>query len=176
MTGSPDGSPARSPSLAAALLSELTTLEGRIASADPGAVGPLWGAMHKALLKAKVPPAEIMPLVAGRDVAGLSSLLARVRGETVAAPAELASAPKSTPIDPDVLRHAMRAFRQRLKVMRLDAESRLGVGPMSGGRQHGIDAINPPREFPLAVWEALADEGKLRRAGPGFYALAEESE
>ncbi|MBL9147088.1 MAG: hypothetical protein JNM94_00190 [Phycisphaerae bacterium] len=87
--------------------------------------------------------------------------------------------PAATPreaVDEDTMRLALKAFRHRLKVMRLDAESKLGVGPMSGGKKHGIDAISAPREYPLAVWEALADAGKLRRAGPGFYGLAEEAE
>lgn len=178
MADSPDGpsSPSGSRStLPPALLAELGDLAARIAAADAAVVGPLWGAMHKLLLKAKVPPKEILPLIGGRDQAGLAALLARLRGDPAPSVPEEPARPPAPPIDPDVLRHAMRAFRQRLKVTRLDAESRLGVGPMSGGRKHGIDAIIPPREIPAEVWEALADQGALRRAGPGFYALAEEA-
>jgi hypothetical protein len=166
----------RQPALPSKSLEDILALARRIGESDAAAAGPLWGAMHKLLLKAKVSPKEIMPLVAGRDAVGLALLMARLRGEPEpVAPVVAEAASPAAPIDPEVLRQAMRAFRQRLKFTRLDAESRLGVGPMSGGRKHGIDAIIPPREIPAAVWEALAEEGKLRRAGPGFYALAEEA-
>ncbi len=159
----------------AALLKDIATTAATIAATDPASAGPHWGAMHKLLLKAKVEPAKIGQLVASRDTAGLSLLVRQLHGDDTAV-ADVAASPKGPAIDPDVLRHALRAFRNRLKFSRLDAESRLGVGPMTGGKKHGIDAIIPPREVPIAVWEALADEGKLRRAGPGFYALPDEAE
>ncbi len=162
------------PAVPPALLTDLLAAADRIAASDAASAGPHWGAMHKLLLKAKVPPAEIMPLVAGRDAAGLKRLLARLAGSPIVEDAPATAAEAKPVIDPDTLAHAMKAFRNRLKLTRLDAESRLGVGPMSGGKKHGIDAIVPPREFPIAVWEALADAGKLRRAGGGFYGLPEE--
>jgi len=36
--------------------------------------------------------------------------------------------------DPEQLRKAMKAFKKRLKLTRLDDESSLGHGPMSGGQ------------------------------------------
>ena len=69
---------------------------------------------------------------------------------------------------------AMRAFRKRLKLTRLDHESKLGVGPMSSGRKADVDAILPPHEYARQVWEALVAEGQLRSFGQGFYGLAEE--
>jgi hypothetical protein len=175
--GAFDGrAPGRTPALSPATLKELDAQHRALEAAPGSAAGPLWGAMHKLLLKAKVPPADIMPLVAGRDLDGLRRLLARLRGDPVEAPAAPAAATPREAVDDDTMRLALKAFRHRLKVMRLDAESKLGVGPMSGGKKHGIDAISAPREHPLAVWEALADAGKLRRAGPGFYGLAEEGE
>ncbi len=73
--------------------------------------------------------------------------------------------------DPQELRRALKAFKKRLKLARLDDESRLGVGPMSSGSKGGIVAIRPPDQYPRTVWEALADQGKLRRAGHGLYEL-----
>jgi hypothetical protein len=32
----------------------------------------------------------------------------------------------------------------------------------------------PPKEFPLAVWDALVLAGKLRREGQGFYSLVDD--
>lgn len=158
--------------LPAATLNELQAAAQRIADAAPAAAGPHWGAMHKLLLKAKVAPGEIMPLVAGRDLDGLHRLLAKLAGSPIVEPATSAT-PKPA-IDADTLAHAMKAFRSRLKLTRLDAESRLGVGPMSGGKKSGIDAIIPPRDYPSPVWEALAEQGKLRRFDGGFYGLPEE--
>ncbi len=71
------------------------------------------------------------------------------------------------------LRLAMKAFRKRLKLTRLDDESRLGYGPMSGGQKSGVVAIRPPDQYPKSVWRQLAEQGKLRRETGGLYALIE---
>jgi len=76
---------------------------------------------------------------------------------------------------PETLKSALKAFRKRLKLMRLDAESKLGVGrPMTSGKKSGIDAIQPPNQFPREVWQELAKQGKLKDTGGGFYALVGE--
>ena len=73
----------------------------------------------------------------------------------------------------ELLRLAMKAFRKRLKLTILDDESRLGRGPMSGGSKSSVIAITPPNQFPRDVWEELAEQGKLKRAGRGVYELTE---
>jgi hypothetical protein len=75
------------------------------------------------------------------------------------------------PPSPQELRGALKAFRKRLKLMQLDDQSRIGRSPMSGGRPSGIMAITPPDQFPAAVWEELARQGKLKRTGPNMYEL-----
>ncbi|MDV6030303.1 hypothetical protein [Stieleria sp.] len=85
--------------------------------------------------------------------------------------------PETTP-EPEApskeeLRLAMKAFRKRLKLMKLDEESSLGHGPMSSGRKSSIAAIRPPDQFPKAVWQELARQGKLRHDGGGLYAITE---
>src|SRR5262245_31054968 len=72
------------------------------------------------------------------------------------------------------LKAALKAFRKRLKLVRLDAESSLGGGPLSGGKRSLIVAISPPDQFPQAVWDELVRQGKLKKAGRGQYELAEE--
>lgn len=67
------------------------------------------------------------------------------------------------------LKHALKAFRKRLKLMRLDAESNINRGPLSGGRDSGIVAITPPNDFPQTVWDELVKQGKLRHVGHGTY-------
>ena len=85
------------------------------------------------------------------------------------------SAATSTPEPPskEELRLAMKAFRKRLKLTRLDDESRMGYGPMSSGQQSGIVAITPPNQFSQAVWQELARQGKLKHDRGGLYSLVE---
>jgi hypothetical protein len=69
------------------------------------------------------------------------------------------------------LKSAFKAFKKRLKLTRLDAESNIGGGPLSSGRKSDIVAIMPPNQFPQAVWDELVRQGKLKRAGGGTYEL-----
>ena len=78
--------------------------------------------------------------------------------------------PPSGP-SPQELKAALKAFKKRLKLTCLDDQSRIGVGPMSSGRASGIVAITPPDQYPPAVWEELARQGKLRRSSSGMYEL-----
>ncbi len=68
------------------------------------------------------------------------------------------------------LKHALKAFKKRLKLTRLDHDSKLGYGPMSRG-SGGIVGITPPNQFPQTVWEELARMGKLKHVGQGLYEL-----
>jgi hypothetical protein len=75
---------------------------------------------------------------------------------------------------PEQLKQAFKAFRKRLKLTRLDAESNLGGGPLSSGRDSCIVAIAPPQQFPQGVWDELVRQGKLKPAGRGTYELNDE--
>jgi hypothetical protein len=79
--------------------------------------------------------------------------------------------PAPAPPSKEELALALKAFRKRLKLTRLDDESRLGYGPMSSGGKSGVIAITPPDQFPKAVWQELAKQGKLKPAGHGLYEL-----
>ena len=85
---------------------------------------------------------------------------------------ESAMPPAGEP-SPQELKLALKAFKKRLKLTRLDADSRIGVGPMSSGSTWGIVAIVPPNQYPRAVWEELVKQGKLKNAGQGMYSLVE---
>ena len=76
--------------------------------------------------------------------------------------------------DRDVLKRALKAFRKSLKVTRLDAESSLAGGPMSSGRQSGIQGIRPPERYPREVWEELARQGRLVAVKHGLFELPPE--
>lgn len=81
---------------------------------------------------------------------------------------------EALPPSPEQLKSAMKAFRKRLKLTKLDDESRLNSrNPMSSGKKSEISAIMPPREFPHEVWEELVRQGKLKSAGGSFYELVE---
>ena len=77
-------------------------------------------------------------------------------------------------LTPQELKKAMRAFKKRLKLTRLDADSSLGGGPLSGGRDSGIVAIQPPSQYPREVWDKLVEIGKLRRVEGGLYEINRE--
>jgi hypothetical protein len=73
---------------------------------------------------------------------------------------------------PEELKAALKAFKKRLKLTRLDDESRLGGGALTG-RASNIVAISPPNQYPPEVWEELVRQGKLRKMGHGTYGLVE---
>jgi len=79
------------------------------------------------------------------------------------------------PATDEELRKALKAFKKRLKLTRLDDDSRLGHGPLSGTGKVTTVAIQPPSGFGKDIWEELADKGYLKRDGTGFYNLGERT-
>ncbi len=67
-------------------------------------------------------------------------------------------------------KRALKAFKKRLKLTRLDDESGLSRG---GGKQSGITGITPPSGHPPGIWEELVTLGKLRRDMSNTYSLIE---
>ncbi|MFT7465382.1 MAG: hypothetical protein ACI9EF_003748 [Pseudohongiellaceae bacterium] len=72
--------------------------------------------------------------------------------------------------DRGVLKRAMKAYRKRLKLNRLDDESRLG-GAFSKGLNSNVVAITPPDLIPAAIWEELGRQGRLIAGKHGTYEL-----
>ncbi|MGD1278031.1 MAG: hypothetical protein ABR964_12520 [Tepidisphaeraceae bacterium] len=77
------------------------------------------------------------------------------------------------PSTDDELRKALKAFKKRLKLMRLDDDSKLGHSPLSGTGKVQVVSIQPPAGFGREIWEELVDKGFLRRDGVGLYELVE---
>lgn len=77
------------------------------------------------------------------------------------------------PRDKATLKSAMRAFRKRLKLTRLDDESRIGGGAMSAGRDSAIAFIEPPNQFPRETWDELVRQGRLAKSSSGLYGLTD---
>jgi len=85
------------------------------------------------------------------------------------------SAPDLPPPTKEELKAAFKAFKKRLKLTRLDEESKIGRNPLSKGGDCGIVAITPPNgPFPPTVWEVLVQQGKLKNSGGGTYEIVAE--
>jgi len=78
-----------------------------------------------------------------------------------------------TPPTAEELKKALKAFKKRLKITRLDDESALRGRRLTSGQSSAILAITPPDQFPQAVWDELVRRGKLKPAGHGTYELHE---
>ena len=74
----------------------------------------------------------------------------------------------------ETLQRAMKALKKRLKVTRLDDESKLGHDPMSRGGHSGIVAMKPPPQYPAEVWQALEAKGRVRSDRHGLYEIVEQ--
>ncbi|OAI47964.1 hypothetical protein AYO44_08215 [Planctomycetaceae bacterium SCGC AG-212-F19] len=72
------------------------------------------------------------------------------------------------------LKGALKAFKKRLKLTRLDEESNISGGPLSKGKGSEIVAIMPPNQYSQAIWDELVKQGKLRPVGGGMYELVPE--
>lgn len=74
--------------------------------------------------------------------------------------------------DKAVLKRALKAYRKRLKLMRLDDESSGSRNPLSKGESSAILGVRPPEQYPQEIWDFLVQQGKLRDAGGGLLELA----
>jgi hypothetical protein len=68
------------------------------------------------------------------------------------------------------LKRALKAFKKRLKLAKLDDESGLSRG---GGKLSRITGITPPTGHPPGIWEELVRLGKLKREMAGTYSVVE---
>ncbi len=73
----------------------------------------------------------------------------------------------------ETLKRAMKAFRKRLKLTRLDQVSTAGRNPLSSGAKSAVVALIPPEQYPLMVWDALVAQGRLKSIGQGLYEAVE---
>ncbi len=133
------------------------------AVADPTS-DAVWLEARRARELSKVDEPDIVAALEARDATALAAILESWKSGARLAPEH----------DREVLKRGLKAFRKSLKVTRLDAESSLGVGPMSSGRHSGIVGMRPPERYPAAVWEELARQGRLIAGKFGVYELPPE--
>ena len=74
----------------------------------------------------------------------------------------------------ETLLRAMKALKKRMKLTRLDDESRLGHDSMSRGGHSGIVAVKPPPQYPAEVWQALEAKGRVRIDRHGLVEILEQ--
>ena len=67
------------------------------------------------------------------------------------------------------LKRAYKAFKRRLKLTRLDDESKLGGGAMSSGGKSGVCAVVPPDHYPQEIWDERVRRGRMVYVGNGLY-------
>ncbi|MCH2135603.1 MAG: hypothetical protein MK101_03355 [Phycisphaerales bacterium] len=165
--------PAKGPQLDAQLADQVEAVRADLV--DPAA----WGSLQKLLLRSTLDASEVAAVVMRRDLGALDAMVSRLRGETPSTQGAEAGGSQAdsqtqdalNPVDEQVLRDAMKAFRRRLKLTKLDHESRLGRSPLSTGKGADFESILPPRQFDDGVWAQLAARGELTATGRGFYAL-----
>jgi len=85
--------------------------------------------------------------------------------------ADAAAAGGYDSLEEDNLKRALKAFRRKLKNYRRDDESRLSRGYTTAGKSSSITAVQPPKEYPAAVWDKLIESGRLKRSGGGTLEL-----
>jgi len=160
------------PAGALAMLGEIESLRTSLEEQGDGAA---WGAMQKLLLNSGADSNQVARAVMGRDLPTLDAIIARLKGEEPAAPPTPDTPDEPLPDFPgDQLRDAMKAFKKRLKLTKLDHESKLGRSPLSAGKDAAFDSILPPRKFPPEIWKVLVARGELAEQGHGFYMLPKE--
>jgi len=135
-----------------------TVLAAVVAETPPaGARACTWADAREALAASGEKAEDILAAVAAEDAPALRAILE-----------EWLSGKRHLPEhDREVLKRAMKAYRKRLKVTVLDAESSVGGGPMSSGRRSTIVGITPPERYPRAVWDELVRQGRLLSSGRG---------
>jgi len=134
---------------------------------DPRRATKEWKQAYNLLKKTDAERNHVDNVVAMRGVDNLAKLIDEVSAADEPPPPPDPNAP-----DDNTCQKALRAFKKRLRLTRLDDESQIDArNPLSKGEASQIDQIVPPTEFPKAVWDELVRRGKLRPTGKGFYAL-----
>ena len=153
------------------VVDDIARLAAEITQAEEA--GPLWGQLHKVLLKSTVDAEVAAAIIMHRNEEELAMVVSQLQhGEQANVQVETTQRDAPLPEIPfETKKLAMRMFRKRVKFIKLDRESKLGIGPLTTGREAIFDSIEPPHDYPQEVWKVLANEGQLIDDGGGFYRL-----
>lgn len=145
------------------LCNRLKALVAELEGKDPSDAESVWRRMELALQRAEAEEdAEIALPVLDRSVEEMQAVFRGWEdGSLHMAAWDLA-----------VLKRALKAYRKRLKLARLDDEASCSRNPLSKGAESSILGVRPPEQYPPEVWEMLIAQGKLREGGHGLLELA----
>lgn len=150
-------------------IQKLRQLHTEIAESGDGLkIVDAWATVARLLPRATTDAAEAQRVLSEKDAEGLGRMIDAIENPVPKASTSQAEATH------EEKKAALRAFHKRLKLARLNDESKLGGRLMTGGKKSEIDAVEAPREFPPRVWKALVADGTLRDTGGGFYADASD--
>lgn len=146
------------------LCDRLRELAGEVAASSEGAAQDrLWREMERVIEKAGAEEdADLMLPVLERSLPDVHVLFDGWRDGTVPLPEW----------DKAVLKRALKAFRKRLKIARLDDESSGSRDPLSKGEHSSILGVRPPEQYLPRIWDLLVEQGRLRDGGHGLLELA----
>ena len=131
---------------------------------DPRRAAGEWKQVYKQLEKTDLPKTRVTHVVGMRDVAQLTEVIEQLRDPAAPVP------PHGEVPSAETCRRALRAFRKRVALTRLDEESRINShSALTKGKDPSTMAIIPPTEWPESVWLELVRQGKLHYTGHGFY-------
>lgn len=149
------------------IIEKIRDTETRLRSqADPVRQLESWTMLERLLGRMPVDQTELKRIVKERDGVGLDVMISRLEDPDAFKPEE--DLPEYTQTE---LNEALRAFRHRLKFMKLDKESQLSQREVTTGKAADIGSIQPPgpSEFDPRIWKVLARAGLLVEDGKGFY-------
>ena len=136
---------------------------------DPRRAAGEWKQVYNLLQKTDLLSVHMAHVVGMRDVVQLTELIDQLR-----APAAAPGPPHADAPSEGTCKRAMRAFRKRLSLTRLDEESKISShSPLSKGMDSPA-AIVPPIEWPESVWRELVRQGRLHCIGHGMYELTKQ--
>ncbi len=151
------------------VIDEIAKLANEISAVDEA--GSLWGQLHKLFLKSPVDASVAAKIIMHKDVDELHTVVTQLQhGEEATVGSEVVDAPLPE-LSHETKKQAMRVFRKRVKFIKLDRESKLGIGPLTTGKEATFDSVEAPHDYPSEVWKVLAVEGQLIDEGGGFYRL-----
>lgn len=125
-----------------------------------------WALLERLLGRMPVDQTELKRVSADRDLPGLNALIQRLEN-----PAAFKKEEPLPEYSQSELNEALRAFRHRLKYMKLDQESQISQREVTSGKKADIGSIQPPgpSEFNPLIWKVLVKAGMLVDEGHGFY-------
>jgi hypothetical protein len=125
-----------------------------------------WALLQRLLGRMPVDQAELKRVCDERDGIGLDAMITKLENPEAFKKEE--PLPEFTQTE---LNEALRAFRHRLKYMKLDQESQISQREVTSGKKADIGSIQPPgpSEFNPKIWKALVKKGMLVDEGHGFY-------